>query len=92
MDILKHFLIMDRETCLDFQRIQVTEDESLDTYNTRAQLQLDRRLPGGPTNDCSRTWDCSLNAKIKDTEHGSSLCFKDNVWFLESLGLEKQVW
>ena len=39
---------MDRETCLDFQRIQVTDDESLDTYNNiMAQLQLDRRLPEG---------------------------------------------
>lgn len=42
------FFSMDRETCLDFQRIQVTEDESLDTYNNiMTQLQLDRRLPEG---------------------------------------------
>ena len=39
---------MDRDTYLDFQRIQVTEDESLDTYNNIvAKLQLDRRLPEG---------------------------------------------
>ena len=39
---------MDRETCLDFQRIVLTEDESLDTHNNiMTQLQLDRRLPEG---------------------------------------------
>ena len=39
---------MARDTCLDFQRILLTEDESLDTHNNvMAQLQLDRRLPEG---------------------------------------------
>ena len=39
---------MDRETCLDFQRIVLIEDESLDTHNNIiTQLQLDRRLPEG---------------------------------------------
>ena len=39
---------MDRDTYLDFQRIQITEDESLDTYNNiMGKLELDRRLPEG---------------------------------------------
>ena len=60
---------MDRETCLDFQRIQVTDDESLDTYNNiMAQLQLDRRLPEG-RRTCERLLeDLGLHPTRKDQE------------------------
>jgi len=40
--------MMARDTCLDFQRMLLAEDENLDTHsNIMAQLQLDRRLPEG---------------------------------------------
>ena len=60
---------MDHETCLDFQRIQVTEDESLDTYNNiMAQLQLDRRFPEG-RRSCERLLeDLGLQPAREDQE------------------------
>jgi len=63
---------MDRDTYLDFQRILLTEDESLDTHNNvMAQLELDRRLPEGRTT-CERLLrDAGLQTVREDQEDRS---------------------
>ena len=60
---------MDCETSLDFQRIVLIEDESLDTHNNIiTQLQLDRRLPEG-RRTCKRLLeDLGLQTAREDQE------------------------
>ena len=63
---------MDREPCLDFQRIPVTEDESLDTYNNiMTKLHLDRRLPEGRRAYERLLEDMGLKPAREDQEDGA---------------------
>ena len=61
------------DTGLDFQRILVTEDESLDSYNNIIkQLQLEDRLPGG-RQTCERLLE-DLGLQSAQEHHRDRIC------------------
>ncbi|KAJ7350091.1 hypothetical protein OS493_038527, partial [Desmophyllum pertusum] len=67
--------MMDHDTGLDFQRMVVTDDESLDTHNNiMRQLELERRLPEGRTTCEQLLKNVGLQVPAHEVELGNRTC------------------